>query len=564
MSKTWFTVLFVGVLLLLVAVLGVQAQGPAPAPPSVEGEISASDDTVNFQGRLYDSTGLPVAPGNYNMQFSICADSGCGTVVWGPNEFTAAVDAEGLFNVLLSGLNASHFTADRWLRIRVCNTANQSPCSSGWDDMTPYQPMTSVAIAIGNIRKNVVDTSTASSTGYILTITNSGSGGGLYGVSNSGTGVRGNGWYGLYGYSGSGGYGVYGTGTSNVWGVYGYSPDSYGVYGSSSSSLGVRGSSTSSIGVYGTSSSNTGVYGYSSSARGVMGYSPSTTTDVDAVTGVAATSSYYRPPTGVSAGVVGSVATAGDYGIFGINSSTTGDTYGIIGVAAGTSFSLPPVGSSAGVVGSVGTSSDYGVFGDNSYAGNGYGVVGIANSTSVETPLSGSVGVVARGYYGVYASTTDSVLGWAGYFNGDIYATNYWLGSGAGEGTPALALVGSPENWVEDLGRGTLVEGKAVMEIEPLFAQTVNLAEEYHVFLTPLGDCNGLYVSRMTPTSFEVRELNGGTSSISFDYRIVAKRQGYEGMRMNRLSTQVKQITIHRVEAQSQQVQVPAEGIKPR
>ena len=40
---------------------------------------------------------------------------------------------------------------------------------------------------------------------------------------------------------------------------------------------------------------------------------------------------------------------------------------------------------------------------------------------------------------------------------------------------------------------------------------------EYHVFLTPNGDCKGLYIAAKTPTSFEVRELGGGTSSVRFD-----------------------------------------------
>ena len=35
-----------------------------------------------------------------------------------------------------------------------------------------------------------------------------------------------------------------------------------------------------------------------------------------------------------------------------------------------------------------------------------------------------------------------------------------------------------------------------------------------------------------TPTSFEVRELGGGDASIAFDYRIVAKRLGYEDVRL--------------------------------
>jgi hypothetical protein len=64
------------------------------------------------------------------------------------------------------------------------------------------------------------------------------------------------------------------------------------------------------------------------------------------------------------------------------------------------------------------------------------------------------------------------------------------------------------------------------------FASTVNSATEYHVFLTPNGDCKGLYVTNETATDFEVRELGAGKSSVAFDYRIVAKRAGYENQRL--------------------------------
>jgi hypothetical protein len=55
---------------------------------------------------------------------------------------------------------------------------------------------------------------------------------------------------------------------------------------------------------------------------------------------------------------------------------------------------------------------------------------------------------------------------------------------------------------------------------------------DYHVFLTPKGDCKGLYVANETAGGFEVHELGGGSSSIAFDYRIVAKRKGFENIRM--------------------------------
>ena len=47
---------------------------------------------------------------------------------------------------------------------------------------------------------------------------------------------------------------------------------------------------------------------------------------------------------------------------------------------------------------------------------------------------------------------------------------------------------------VEDFGEGTLAQGKATVELDPDFAGLLQGAK-YRVFLTPDGDCNGLYVT---------------------------------------------------------------------
>ncbi|MGO9268892.1 MAG: hypothetical protein ACLQOO_01290 [Terriglobia bacterium] len=90
----------------------------------------------------------------------------------------------------------------------------------------------------------------------------------------------------------------------------------------------------------------------------------------------------------------------------------------------------------------------------------------------------------------------------------------------------------SAENWFDDYGAGTLVNGVATVTLDPVFAQTINTAVGYRVFVTPSGDCHGLYVTNKTATSFEVHELGGGHANIDFDYRIVGKRKGYENVRL--------------------------------
>ena len=89
----------------------------------------------------------------------------------------------------------------------------------------------------------------------------------------------------------------------------------------------------------------------------------------------------------------------------------------------------------------------------------------------------------------------------------------------------------SSENWVEDFGSGKLSGGVATVRLDPQFGQAVSAAK-YHVFLTPAGDCQGLYITNRTATSFEVHELKGGKSNVEFDYRIVAHRKGFEAARL--------------------------------
>jgi hypothetical protein len=111
-----------------------------------------------------------------------------------------------------------------------------------------------------------------------------------------------------------------------------------------------------------------------------------------------------------------------------------------------------------------------------------------------------------------------------------------------GARTVALYAVEAPENWFEDYGSGQLSNGSARIDLEPTFAQTVNTDLEYHVFLTPNGDCKGLYVSQKSPTSFEVHELGGGASSVAFDYRIIAKRKNYEAIRLADYTQRMKRL----------------------
>ena len=88
--------------------------------------------------------------------------------------------------------------------------------------------------------------------------------------------------------------------------------------------------------------------------------------------------------------------------------------------------------------------------------------------------------------------------------------------------------------WFSDYGFGQLVDGVAIVPIDPIFVQTVNLAEPYLVFVQAYGDA-GLYVSDLGPGTIEVRSRDGEPGA-SFSYRLVARRLGYEETRLGRAS----------------------------
>jgi hypothetical protein len=99
-----------------------------------------------------------------------------------------------------------------------------------------------------------------------------------------------------------------------------------------------------------------------------------------------------------------------------------------------------------------------------------------------------------------------------------------------GTGIAAGALKGTALT-AGSVGGAAIVAESATVALDETFAKLVT-CKDYHVFLTPEGDCNGLYVQRKTSSGFEVRELQKGTSAVSVSYRIVARRRDVKGKRL--------------------------------
>jgi hypothetical protein len=108
-----------------------------------------------------------------------------------------------------------------------------------------------------------------------------------------------------------------------------------------------------------------------------------------------------------------------------------------------------------------------------------------------------------------------------------------------------LYCMESPDSWFEDFGIGHLHDGQADVHLAPDFAALVR-TDNYQVFLTAYGDCNGLYIARMQPHEFVVREQQGGKHSLEFAYRVVAKRRDVDVVRLQPVQIPVQPVAPER------------------
>ncbi len=181
------------------------------------------------------------------------------------------------------------------------------------------------------------------------------------------------------------------------------------------------------------------------------------------------------------------------------------------------------------------------------FFGGRYGVIGISKESDGYGVAGWNRAASGANSIGVYGKT-DSSEGWAGYFespgNGvyisaDSGKSGLNVASGlksavvrTADGSRLLYSEEATEVWFADYGFGELQNGLAIISIDPIFAQTVNLEEPYHVFIQVYGNAE-VYVANRTSTQFQVH-LRDGDPNVEFSYRIVAKRLEYEGQRLER------------------------------
>jgi hypothetical protein len=349
--------------------------------------------------------------------------------------------------------------------------------------------------------------------------------------------------------------GVYdASGTTVGFGVFGLSTTGDGIYGKSTA----RGY----YGVYGVAVGNA-VVGSSSGASGVLGQT--------SVANQVSDSQFFPFDTqtwGGRAGVVGNdnspVSSSSDYedenaGVIGFSKYGLA---GVVGVLSGSSA----YGSVAGVLGTNFAAGESGVYGDDDSSSSqsagvsgrsndGTGVTAGSNSGEAINAFSRDIAIEAdnlttsslpallvQGYND--SSSIPLIIARNNYDSGasqsDVFSvgsdgTVIAAGSITGSSSPLVVTraatgaryvaygsrTSSPT--IEDVGMGSLTNGYATVRLEPIFASTIDTRSPYIVFLSPEGENNGLYVTAKTGTSFVVREVHGGKSTLSFGYRIVAR-----------------------------------------
>jgi hypothetical protein len=256
-------------------------------------------------------------------------------------------------------------------------------------------------------------------------------------------------------------------------------------------------------------------------------------------------------------GLAGRTGSDVNGGVWGDTTSTNMFSRGVLGTTQSGS------GPGVGVQGISG--SGYGVFGQtNSGSGivgqsnTGPGLQGFSNSqagltgasqTSFGILASSQTGPAVGGYsasglgaffqtqnknqWAAFVSNSNATGGAAGngslglVVNGDFMVINGTKAAGVqtSRGLTRLYAIESPVSLFEDFGRGELQNGTARIQLDALFAETIDTAN-FDVFLTAYGDTRGLYVAARDRAGFEVREVQNGHGSAPFAYRVVARRTG--------------------------------------
>lgn len=286
------------------------------------------------------------------------------------------------------------------------------------------------------------------------------------------------------------------------WAVNGYTDQNGGgVYGS------VTGGNTAFGAVQGeysgTSNTSAGVRGINFNSIGTNG------------------ANWFTPISG-TAGVLpdtfpGTYSNTNQFGLEGANPSNTGRLVG-------------------GVIGVNFQNGMYGIAGYERSNGNN---VGLLSSTAVvvggartSSNTNASIGVATQGgFLGLhtkgnqYGLITKGEI--AGIYSDGATITNKGFAvidkTKNGNKTTTYATTSTTID-VTTKGTGKLVNGKAFIQFEKPYSSIINKDRPIIVTVSPMGESNGVYISKVNENGFEIKENNKGTSDVDFYWIAVAEK----------------------------------------
>lgn len=101
-----------------------------------------------------------------------------------------------------------------------------------------------------------------------------------------------------------------------------------------------------------------------------------------------------------------------------------------------------------------------------------------------------------------------------------------------------------PEAGTYVRGNAQLSSGTAVILLPEDFGMVTSEIVELTAQVTPLEDCNGLYVAQRNPSQITVKELKDGNSNTKFSYFVQGIRKGFENLQIIRDKPQPIDVTL--------------------
>jgi hypothetical protein len=306
----------------------------------------------------------------------------------------------------------------------------------------------------------------------------------------------------------------------------------YGVHSQTASTNGVAvyGEDTGSggLGIYGTSANNHGIFGITSYTGssfligGIIGWG-SGADGANGVLAVANQQASSRSNMGIRA-VSGSTTSISSNEILNIGVNSNATDLALYAISEGPITSLGEMEAAR--------------FQTN-YTGSAIN----ADTRDPRAELAGYTNNSQQGggnmYYGgyFYSGGSDSNSSWA-YAGARYNNTNYKIigngnvstivdGATRGSSKKVMFAPEAPEVLLEDYGTGRLVNGRADIQIDPIFANNIQVDSNHplKVFIQLEGDCNGTHVTNKSKNGFTVVELQQGRSNVEFSWHIVANRK---------------------------------------